>query len=101
MAEGTSKLTRVLLSTQTMIGEYLYKYTRKVMGAGISEKRHKRFVSDVSQGTLFLSHPFFQFWIHPYTRTLYWSAKDPASGGASESTSKSSTSYMLSTSANF
>ena len=50
--------------TQTMIGEYLWKYTRK---AGRSEKsttRHRRF-----------------FWIHPYTRTLYWSEKDPSTAG--------------------
>ncbi|CAG8613961.1 8022_t:CDS:2, partial [Funneliformis mosseae] len=44
--------------TQTMIGEYLYKYHRSNFGAG---KRHKRF-----------------FWVHPYTKTLYWSIKDPA-----------------------
>ncbi|KAK0555436.1 hypothetical protein OC846_001695 [Tilletia horrida] len=49
--------------TQTMIGEYLYKYTRKTMRAGYSDKRHKRF-----------------FWVHPYTRMLYWTLNDP--GGA-------------------
>ncbi|CAG8621192.1 15966_t:CDS:2, partial [Racocetra fulgida] len=45
--------------TQTMIGEYLWKYTRRNFG---SDKRHKRF-----------------FWVHPYTKTLYWSNKDPES----------------------
>lgn len=30
-----------------MIGEHLYKYTRRVMGNGISEKRHRRFVGAV------------------------------------------------------
>ena len=58
--------------TQTMIGEYLHKYTRRVVGKGQSEKRHKRF-----------------FWVHPYTKTLYWSSEDPGSGIASESSAKS------------
>ena len=48
--------------TQTMIGEYLWKYTRKTGREGMSENRHRRF-----------------FWIHPYTRTLYWSDRDPQS----------------------
>jgi hypothetical protein len=55
-----------------MIGEFLYKYTRKVVGKGHGEKRHKRF-----------------FWIHPYTKTLYWSDADPGSNGVSESSAKS------------
>ncbi|KAG2227461.1 hypothetical protein INT45_007486, partial [Circinella minor] len=46
--------------TRTMIGDWMYKYTRKVVGSGISEKKHKRF-----------------FWIHPYTRTLYWGSQEP------------------------
>lgn len=58
--------------TQTMIGEFLYKYTRKAIGKGYGEKRHKRF-----------------FWVHPYTRTLYWSSADPGSMGVSESSAKS------------
>ncbi|KAJ7796352.1 coiled-coil protein [Mycena olivaceomarginata] len=37
--------------TQTMIGEFLYKYTRKAIGKGYGERRHKRF-----------------FWVHPYTQ---------------------------------
>ena len=60
--------------TQTMIGEYLHKYTRRVVGKGQSEKRHRRF-----------------FWVHPYTKTLYWSSEDPGSGIASESSAKSGT----------
>ncbi|KAG1843143.1 hypothetical protein DFJ58DRAFT_805024 [Suillus subalutaceus] len=48
--------------TQTMIGEFLYKYTRRTIGKGYGEKRHKRF-----------------FWVHPYTKTLYWSSADPGS----------------------
>ncbi|RFU28049.1 hypothetical protein B7463_g8293, partial [Scytalidium lignicola] len=58
--------------TQTMIGEYLWKYTRKTGRAGISENRHRRF-----------------FWVHPYTRTLYWSDQDPSSAGKSEVKAKS------------
>ena len=50
--------------TQTMIGEYLWKYTRKAGRSGTSTARHRRF-----------------FWVHPYTRTLYWSEKDPSTAG--------------------
>ncbi|KAK3944001.1 anucleate primary sterigmata protein A [Diplogelasinospora grovesii] len=46
--------------TQTMIGEYLWKYTRKAGRGELSERRHRRY-----------------FWVHPYTRTLYWSDRDP------------------------
>ena len=58
--------------TQTMIGEFLYKYTRRTIGKGHGERRHKRF-----------------FWVHPYTRTLYWSDADPGSSNVSESSAKS------------
>lgn len=58
--------------TQTMIGEFLYKYTRRTIGKGHGSSRHKRF-----------------FWIHPYTRTLYWSSADPGSSNVSESSAKS------------
>ncbi len=58
--------------TQTMIGEYLWKYTRKAGRPEMSDKRHRRF-----------------FWVHPYTRTLYWSERDPASGGRAELKAKS------------
>ncbi|KAK6424708.1 hypothetical protein LTR81_002739 [Elasticomyces elasticus] len=50
--------------TQTMIGEYLWKYTRKAGRSETSNTRHRRF-----------------FWIHPYTRTLYWSEQDPSTAG--------------------
>jgi hypothetical protein len=58
--------------TQTMIGEFLYKYTRRAIGKGHGDKRHKRF-----------------FWVHPYTKTLYWSSADPGSSNVSESSAKS------------
>lgn len=49
--------------TQVVIGEYLFKYTRRsgLSVSGISDNRHERF-----------------FWIHPYTLTLYWSKDNPA-----------------------
>ncbi|CAO3589677.1 unnamed protein product [Absidia cylindrospora] len=50
--------------TQTMIGDWLIKYTRKPMGQGFSERRHERY-----------------FWIHPYTRTLYWCTRAPGADG--------------------
>lgn len=58
--------------TQTMIGEYLWKYTRKAGRGAMSENRHRRY-----------------FWVHPYTRTLYWSDKDPSSAGRAELKAKS------------
>lgn len=58
--------------TQTMIGEYLWKYTRKTGRGEMSENRHRRY-----------------FWVHPYTRTLYWSDRDPATGGRTELKAKS------------
>ena len=58
--------------TQTMIGEYLWKYTRKTGRGDISSNRHRRF-----------------FWVHPYTRTLYWSDRDPAAAGRTELKAKS------------
>jgi hypothetical protein len=64
--------------TQTMIGEFLYKYTRRTIGKGHGERRHKRF-----------------FWVHPYTRTLYWSDADPGSSNVSESSAKSGGSLLL------
>ncbi|GAV50225.1 hypothetical protein ZYGR_0U00810 [Zygosaccharomyces rouxii] len=44
--------------TQTVIGEYLYKYYQ-VFGVG-GESRHERY-----------------FWVHPYSMTLYWSPTNP------------------------
>ncbi|KAL0069266.1 hypothetical protein AAF712_003630 [Marasmius tenuissimus] len=58
--------------TQTMIGEFLYKYQRKAIGKGYGTARHKRF-----------------FWVHPYTKTLYWSSADPNSTNVAESSAKS------------
>ena len=58
--------------TQTMIGEYLWKYTRKTGRGELSENRHRRY-----------------FWVHPYTRTLYWSDRDPSAAGRSELRAKS------------
>ncbi|KAK2601541.1 hypothetical protein QQS21_004926 [Conoideocrella luteorostrata] len=58
--------------TQTMIGEFLWKYTRKTGRGELSENRHRRY-----------------FWVHPYTRTLYWSDKDPSTAGRSELKAKS------------
>lgn len=58
--------------TQTMIGEYLWKYTRKAGRGEMSENRHRRF-----------------FWVHPYTRALYWSDGDPATASRSEMKAKS------------
>ena len=58
--------------TQTMIGEFLFKYTRHKFGKTISENRHKRF-----------------FWMHPYTKTLYWGEEDPGAQNVNQSNSKS------------
>lgn len=58
--------------TQTMIGEYLWKYTRKAGRSEMSSSRHRRF-----------------FWIHPYTRTLYWSDRDPSTAGKHQLKAKS------------
>jgi hypothetical protein len=58
--------------TQTMIGEMMWKYTRKAGRGEMSNTRHRRF-----------------FWVHPYTRTLYWSDRDPASAKRAELKSKS------------
>lgn len=58
--------------TQTMIGEFLWKYTRKAGRETMSETRHRRF-----------------FWVHPYTRTLYWSEQDPQTAGRAQLKAKS------------
>jgi len=57
--------------TQIMIGEWLYKYTRHTIHKGYREKWHQQF-----------------FWVHPYTKNLYWSSADPGSNNASGSNSK-------------
>ncbi|KAL9097583.1 MAG: hypothetical protein Q9165_000479 [Trypethelium subeluteriae] len=58
--------------TQTMIGEFLWKYTRKAGRGDMSENRHQRY-----------------FWVHPYTRTLYWSEQDPGTAGRAQQKAKS------------
>ena len=58
--------------TQTMIGEFLWKYTRKAGREEMSSTRHRRF-----------------FWVHPYTRTLYWSERDPSTAGRAQLKAKS------------
>lgn len=75
MAGATNSTDPAVIAsiTQTMIGEYLYKYTRRSMGRnGHSDKRHRRY-----------------FWVHPYTKTLYWTVTDPGSDQTSEGLSKS------------
>lgn len=71
-SEETTDPNIIHAITQTMIGEFLYKYPRKTIGKGYGERRHKRF-----------------FWVHPYTKTLYWSSADPGSSSVSESSAKS------------
>lgn len=44
----------------TMMGEWLYKYIRFKVVHGISDHRHRRF-----------------FWLHPYTKVLYWCQQEP------------------------
>jgi nuclear migration protein NUM1 len=72
---GLSLITNASLSepniipalTQTVIGEYLHKYYRRLGPfSSISETRHDRY-----------------FWIHPYTLTLYWSTTNPVLGNPS------------------
>jgi len=58
--------------TQTMIGEHMWKYTRKAGRGDMSSTRHRRF-----------------FWVHPYTRTLYWSERDPSTAGRAQLKAKS------------
>ncbi|KAI8338853.1 hypothetical protein BC941DRAFT_421387 [Chlamydoabsidia padenii] len=60
--------------TQTMIGEWMWKHTRKHVGGGISLNKHKRF-----------------FWVHPYTRTLYWSTNEP---GATADEAKAKSAFI-------
>ncbi|KAF9405626.1 hypothetical protein BGZ94_003447, partial [Podila epigama] len=64
--------TMIQVITQTMIGDYLWKYTRRPIGNAISEKRHRRY-----------------FWVHPYTKTVYWSLNNPGAEGSHEQRAKS------------
>jgi len=75
MPQGVSANTdprMIQAITQTMIGEMMWKYTRKAGRGEMSSTRHRRF-----------------FWVHPYTRTLYWSDRDPASADRAQLKSKS------------
>ena len=75
MPQGISPATdprMIQAITQTMIGEMMWKYTRKAGRGEMSSTRHRRF-----------------FWVHPYTRTLYWSDRDPATANRAELKSKS------------
>jgi hypothetical protein len=55
--------------TQTMIGEWMSKHTRRYVGGGISENKHQRF-----------------FWVHPYTKILYWGSTRPGAEGTEAKT---------------
>ena len=46
--------------SQTVIGEFVYKYFNRLGSFGGGETRHRRYM-----------------WIHPYTLTLYWSESNP------------------------
>lgn len=70
--DGNTDPRMIQAITQTMIGEYLWKYTRKAGGSKMSTNRHRRF-----------------FWVHPYTRTLYWSEQDPSTAGRAQLKAKS------------
>ncbi|KAG5205333.1 Anucleate primary sterigmata protein A [Trichophyton interdigitale] len=58
--------------TQTMIGEFLWKYTRKPGRPDFSQTRHRRY-----------------FWVHPFTRTLYWSTQSPQTASKAQLMAKS------------
>lgn len=46
--------------THAMIGDWMYKFTRRYVAGKTGNRRHHRY-----------------FWIHPYTKTLYWSYTQP------------------------
>jgi predicted nucleic acid-binding Zn-ribbon protein len=59
--DGYSTDPRMLRAlTETMLGEWMWKYTSGSGSDGASNNRHQRF-----------------FWVHPYTLTLYWSTERP------------------------
>lgn len=63
LGEENERVKAINAVTQSMIGDWMTKTTRKyvVNKTGVSQyKRHRRYC-----------------WIHPYTRTLYWSATQP------------------------
>ncbi|RKP28543.1 hypothetical protein METBISCDRAFT_29070, partial [Metschnikowia bicuspidata] len=54
--------------TQVVIGEYLFKYYRRLGPlSAISALRHERY-----------------FWVHPYSLTLYWSSSNPVLSNPSD-----------------
>lgn len=54
--------------TQVVIGEYLFKYYRRLGPlSAISAMRHERY-----------------FWVHPYSLTLYWSSSNPVLSNPSD-----------------
>jgi hypothetical protein len=64
-SSSPTNLSVITAITKTMIGDWLWKHTRRTVGGGISEHRHRRF-----------------FWVHPYTRILYWSTVEPGVDGS-------------------
>ena len=75
-AQPKSRATMIYMLTQAMIGEFLYKYTRRTIGKGHGERRHKRF-----------------FWLDAYNRTLWWSDAAPGSSNISSKFSAKSGGY--------
>ncbi|KAI8979859.1 hypothetical protein BDF20DRAFT_872100 [Mycotypha africana] len=61
----------VMAVTQTVIGEDMFKHTRRYVGGGFSANNHKRY-----------------FWVHPYTNTLYWSTTRPGPEGNERKTKR-------------
>jgi len=72
-SRGKFQNDKIIISlTQTVIGEYLYKYYNRFGNMG-NKPRHERY-----------------FWIHPYTMTLYWSLKNPSKDGQNVSSDSGS-----------
>lgn len=63
-SSGGTDIYVISAITQTMIGEWMSKHTRRYVGSGISENKHQRF-----------------FWVHPYSKMLYWSSVRPGADG--------------------
>ncbi|KAI8875609.1 hypothetical protein K501DRAFT_280208 [Backusella circina FSU 941] len=60
---GTEKFQLTTIAV-TMAGSWIWKYKRMAFSNRISINKHRRFI-----------------WIHPYSRTLYWSQVEPGSKG--------------------
>lgn len=78
-SSGGTDIYVISAITQTMIGEWMSKHTRRYVGSGISENKHQRF-----------------FWVHPYSKMLYWSSVRP---GADGNTAKTKSAFIESVSA--